>query len=146
MRELVERGMSDTERKRWLRRVNRLEGVLFWQIVDAGPRRVRELEKALNANRLLLAEVDARIADVQSAEAEFAAGVETDFLAFASRATDLRAQVDGALERREVALAEEIRRGMRREMREVQQYLLVTRIAIARATDQLAMVDVGEGS
>jgi tetratricopeptide (TPR) repeat protein len=146
MRHLVERGMSEAERSRWLKRIDRLEGVLFWQIVDAAPRRLRELEKALKENQKMLADVDARIADVQSAEAEFAAGVETDFLAFASRADDLRAQVDGALETREVALAREIRRGMRREMREVQQYLLVTRIAIARASDQLAMNDAGSGS
>ena len=44
-----------------------------------------------------------------------------------------------ALNDREVALAGEIRRGMAREMQEVQQYLLVTRIGIARATDELAM-------
>ncbi len=39
----------------------------------------------------------------------------------------------------EVMLAQEIKAGMQREMRQVEQYLLVTRIAIARATDQLAM-------
>jgi hypothetical protein len=36
-------------------------------------------------------------------------------------------------------LAQEVKAGMQREMRQVEQYLLVTRIAIARATDQLAM-------
>ena len=41
-------------------------------------------------------------------------------------------------------LAAEIRRGMQREVLEVQEYLLVARIAIARATDQLALSPVEE--
>ncbi len=139
MQALVRRGMARAEQDRWLKRIARLEGVLFWQIVDAAPARIRELEKSLGENRALLADVDGRIGGVQSAEGEFAAGVETDFLAFVDRAAVIRGQVDAALERRELALAEEIKRGMQREMREVQQYLLATRVAIARATDQLAL-------
>lgn len=74
------------------------------------------------------------------------AGVETDFLAFNDRAVELRRNVDTALDHREVALAHELRRGMAREMQEVQKYLLITRIGIARATDQLSMdLDVMEG-
>jgi hypothetical protein len=65
--------------------------------------------------------------------------VETDFLAFTDRADLLNADVANALDRRELALAGELRRGMAREMQEVQKYLLVTRIGIARATDQLAL-------
>jgi len=87
----------------------------------------------------LLADVDARIIRVTNAEAEFATGVETDFLALADRADVITADVGRALNDRELALAGEIRRGMAREMREVQQYLLVTRIGIARATDALAL-------
>ena len=90
-------------------------------------------------NLALLEDVDARINRVANAESEFAAGVETDFLAFTDRADMLTADVARALNAREVALAGELRRGMAREMKEVQQYLLVTRIGIARATDELAM-------
>ena len=83
--------------------------------------------------------MDGRITRVSNAESEFAAGVETDFLVFTDRADVLTADVARALDAREVALAGELRRGMAREMKEVQQYLLVTRIGIARATDELAM-------
>jgi hypothetical protein len=144
MRALIRRGMTPAEQGRWLARVARLEGVLFWRLVEERSARLRRLDKELAANRALLAEVDARIATVQTAESEFAAGVETDFFAFSDRASELRGKVDRALERREVALAHEIRRGIEREMREVQQYLLATRVAIARATDQLAMT-TGDG-
>jgi len=66
------------------------------------------------------------------------AGVQTDFLAFAERADVVAVRVDDALRGREESLAAEIRRGIQHEMREVREYLLVARIAIARATDLLA--------
>ncbi len=139
MRELVGAHMKDAERERWLDRIDRLEGTVFWQIADDRSDRARRLAKAHEENLALLEEVDARIARVANAESEFAAGVETDFLAFTDRADVITANVTRALNDREVALAGEIRRGMAREMKEVQQYLLITRIGIARATDGLAM-------
>ena len=142
MRELVQRGMSATEQSRWMKRIARLEGVLFWKLADSRASRIRVLEKSLAQNKALLADVDERIVKVANSEAEFTASVETDFMVFADRARDIRGQVTDALTKREVALADEIRRGMQREMREVQQYLLVTRIAIARATDKLAAADL----
>jgi len=145
METLVRKGMKPAEQSRWLARIDRLRGVLFWQLVENSATRIRQLESTLRENEQLLANVNQRITEVQSAEAEFAAGVETDFLIFADRAQDLIARVDTARENRELALAAEIKRGMRREMREVQQYLLVTRIAIARATDQLALSSIGGG-
>jgi hypothetical protein len=142
MRELVARTMPAEARKRWLERIARLEGVLFWQLVDESSGRIRNLEKTLQGNVELLSRVDLRIQRVQISETQFAAGVETDFLAFSNRAADISVEVDTALSNREVALASQLKHGMQREMREVQQYLLVTRIAIARATDQLAMAEV----
>jgi hypothetical protein len=139
MQALVHKGMKPAEQARWQARIARLRGVLFWQLVESSASRIRELEGQLRQNQRLLADLNNRITEVQSAEAEFAAGVETDFITFADRAKDLIARVDTARENRELALAAEIKRGMQREMREVQQYLLVTRIAIARATDQLAL-------
>lgn len=139
MRRMVTDHMDARDKARWLGRIDRLEGTLFWQIANERSDRIRKLSKAHAGNLALLEEVDARIARVASAESEFAAGVETDFLAFTDRADVLTASVARALNDREVALAGEIRRGMAREMKEVQQYLLVTRIGIARATDQLAM-------
>ncbi|MGE0622250.1 MAG: hypothetical protein AB7I04_03205 [Pseudomonadales bacterium] len=139
MRTLVSAHMSGRERAVWQRRIDRLEGAVFWQMADSSAARIRELRKSHRESQAVLADVDARIVRVANAEAEFAAGVETDFLVFADRADVITRNVSRALNDREMALAGEIRRGMAREMREVQQYLLVTRIGIARATDALAM-------
>jgi hypothetical protein len=114
-------------------------------LTDERRKRVRALEKLLQQNRAELAGVDERVTRVQNAESQFTAGVETDFLAFSDRALNITETVDTALDAREFALAAELRRGMAREMKEVQQYLLFTRIAIARATDQLAVVTTVEG-
>jgi hypothetical protein len=139
MRELVSNHMDGKDRTKWLGRIDRLKGTVFWRIADDRSDRTRKLVKAHAKNMAMLADVDTRISRVASAESEFAAGVETDFLAFTDRADVLTADVARALDAREVALARELRRGMTREMKEVQQYLLVTRIGIARATDELAM-------
>jgi hypothetical protein len=139
MHTLVSAHMEGRDRAKWLARIDRLKGTVFWQIADDRSGRIRQLGKQHSENLALLADVDARIARVANAEAEFAAGVETDYLAFADRADVLTSDVARALNAREVALAGELRRGMAREMKEIQQYLLVTRIGIARATDELAM-------
>ncbi len=139
MRSLVSAHMTGSDQKKWLGRIDRLEGTVFWQIADDRAQRTRQLAKSHSENIALIEDVDARITRVANAESEFAAGVETDFLAFTDRADVLTADVARALDAREVALAGELRRGMAREMKEVQQYLLVTRIGIARATDELAM-------
>jgi hypothetical protein len=126
------------ERQRWLDRIERLEGILFWQLADERAARLRRLERRHAENAALLADVESRVARVAAAEQEFVAGVEADFGAFAERAGNLAAQVDASLGQREVALAAELREGMAREMQALQRYLLATRIGIARTTDRLA--------
>jgi hypothetical protein len=138
MRSMVAR-MNATDQVKWHRRLERLNGVVFWTLVVESSERIRALQRKLNENNLLLEDVDQRIARVQGAERQFVAGVETDFLNFIDRANAISDQVRTARDRREVMLAQEVKAGMQREMRQVEQYLLVTRIAIARATDQLAM-------
>ena len=138
MRSMVAR-MNATDQVKWHSRLERLNGVVFWTLVVESSERIRALQRKLNENNLLLEDVDQRIARVQGAERQFVAGVETDFLSFIDRADAISDQVRTARDRREVMLAQEVKAGMQREMRQVEQYLLVTRIAIARATDQLAM-------
>lgn len=139
MREIIRKGMTARESTRWLQRIDRLEGILFWELVEQREMRLRNLRKQLTENEALLAAVNERIDRVQSAEADFAAGVETDFLMFAERARVLRLDVDRARNAREIALAEQLHRGLAREQARLEQYLLITRIGIARATDQLAL-------
>ena len=138
MRSKVER-MQATDQVKWHQRIDRLNGVVFWTLVIERSDRIRAMQRKLNDNNLLLQDVDQRIARVQGAEQRFVAGVATDFLSFVDRANAISAQVRTARDRRQLMLAQEIKAGMQREMRQVEQYLLVTRIGIARAADQLAM-------
>ena len=133
-------GLGRQEKIRWNARINRLQGVIFWRLVVERSTRIRSLVRKLHGAESLLVNIDERIVRVEKAESRFAAGVETDFIAFSKRARDITRMVDTALRDREEQLAAEIHKGMNREKREVEHYLLITRIAIARATDQLAQV------
>jgi hypothetical protein len=135
--------MSDKDRVKWNARIGRLEGVLFYRLVDERAARLQALSKSHKDLQAVLADVDARIERVQGAESNFMAGVGTDFLVFQDRAADITSMVNAARTSRETLLADEIRGRMQQEMDQVQQYLLVTRIAIARATDQLAVASTG---
>jgi hypothetical protein len=125
-------------------RLARIEGLVFWQIADDEPARLRKLVKANRANRALLADIDSRIARVQSAEHGLATGVQTDFLAFQTRADAIAEAVHKARDLRQGMLAAQLREGIRRERGQVEKYLLLTRIAIARAMDQIAMKSDGD--
>jgi tetratricopeptide (TPR) repeat protein len=138
MRKLLKH-MSDSDHAKWSARIARLEGVLFYRLVDERAARLQELSKMHKDLVAVLDDVDARIKRVEGAESNFMAGVGTDFLVFQDRAADITALVNTARTGRENLLANEIRARMQQEMQQVQQYLLVTRIAIARATDQLAL-------
>lgn len=136
--------MNEKDQTKWRGRIDRLQGVLFYQLVDERAKRLQVMNKSHKELVAVLADIDERIARVQGAESQFVATVGTDFLAFLERADDITAMVNDARISRETLLADEIRGRMHQEMKQVQQYLLVTRIAIARATDQLAMnTDVG---
>ena len=138
------------ERAAWAPRIQRLRGSVFWQIADTQSSRVRNLEKALRENRETLAAVDARIARLAAAETSFANGVQADFTRFAGRAELIRVQLAEARASREALLGEALGRALRREARVLEGYLLTARIAVARATDQLAsrdgLDDPGDGS
>lgn len=138
MRSTVGLGIEDSKRQSWLDRIDRIEGIVFWQIVDDAPTRIRAVEKELSNARLLMTENRMRLDRIGAAESNFVTGVGADFDHFRARANGLTVAVEQALVGREEALAQQIREGMQREMQQVQQYLLITRIAIARATDQLA--------
>lgn len=136
--------MSESDQAKWSARINRLEGVIFYNIVEQRSERLQNLRNQHAQLRMLLADLDERVRRVEVAESNFVAGVGTDFYVFEDRAESITAMVSSARESRELLLANEIRGRMQQEMQQVQQYLLVTRIAIARATDQLALAgDVG---
>ena len=122
-----------------LARIDYLEGITFWGLVDERETRLREAETQAAGAAALLAEIDAKITRVTRAEAALASGVHVDFFAFQGRADSIREEVAVAIAQRETRLGDQIRSGIHREMAQVERQILVTRVAIARATDQLAM-------
>jgi hypothetical protein len=134
--------MNDKDQLKWRGRIGRLQGVVFYRLVDERAKRLQQMRREHSELETVLADIDQRVARVEGAEGNFVAGVGTDFLVFLDRAEDITTLVNSARESRETLLASEIRGRMQQEMQQVQQYLLVTRIAIARATDHLAMAEI----
>ncbi len=131
--------MDDASRAKWLARIERLQGLVFYNLMNESAARLHNLHKQHKELAALLQDIDQRVARVADAKGDFEATVGSDFLVFLDRAENITAKVHAARVNREAFLANEIRGRMQREMQQVEQYLLVTRIAIARATDQLAM-------
>ena len=138
-RALLMQTPDDETRAALLARVDYLEGIAFWNLAEDRLARLRTVENEATATAEQLAEIDAKLVRVSRAEGELAAGVQTDFLAFQTRADAITREVAVALADRETRLGDQIRSGIHREIAQVERQLLVTRIAIARATDQLAM-------
>jgi hypothetical protein len=143
---LVTAHMPAAERARFQARIDRLMGVVFWQIADDRMTRARALARQLNESRDLLADIDTRIERLAGAEQQFAAGVETDFLALTRRTDRVSERVAGALDARRRTIARALQQGLEQEMARTRQYLLTARIAIARATDQLAAATPDAGA
>jgi hypothetical protein len=138
-RALLMQTPDDETRRQLLTRINYLEGIAFWNLVDESGTRLRDAEKAATQTEELLTDIDSKLTRVAHAEGAIAAGVQTDFLAFQTRADSITAMVAVALADRETRLGDQIRSGIHREIAQVERQLLVTRIAIARATDELAL-------
>jgi tetratricopeptide (TPR) repeat protein len=137
---------DDATRARLLERIDYLEGIVFWGLVEESSTRVREAEKEVEQAAIMLDEIDAKVTRVARAEEALAVGVQTDFLAFQARADAIRREVAVAIAQRETRLSDQIRTGIHREMAQVERQILVTRIAIARATDHLAMDTASEAA
>jgi hypothetical protein len=130
---------DDAARQKLVARIDHLQGLVFWDLVEQRPARIRAVQKDAASVAAVRDEIDAGLSRVAQAEGTIAAGVQTDFLAFQTRADAITAEVDSAIAQRETRLAEQIRAGIRGEMAQVERQLLITRIAIARATDALAL-------
>lgn len=127
--------------QQWRERLDRLRGVVFWEIADSRPVVLQQMRSAIADVERLSASMEAQAQRLQVAESGLQAGVLADFSQFTQRAGDLAARVEDALATREEQLAMELQRGMQREALQVQQYLLTARVAIARTLDQYAVID-----
>ena len=130
---------------RWNERVQRLLGIVYYNLENAYTARRWALTRRAQALESALLEADERIARVEAAETHFTAGAGASFESYAERALEIVAQVDAALQHREQALAGLLRDRLNDETRRTEQYLFVTRVAIARATDRLAVHTIEGG-
>lgn len=135
------RRLTGAAADRWQERLDRLRGIVFWNIADTSPVVLRQMRNAIADVEELSASMQAQTARLQAAEAGLEAGALANFSQYSQRAASLIARIDGALLKREERLAQEIKRGMRREAEQVEGYLLTARIAIARTLDQYAVID-----
>ena len=137
---------DEQDRERWSKRIKRLEGLFFFTIVEQRAARERAMHKQIKEMDVLIADVESHIARVADAQGSFATGVRPKLDAALARAQQMTTLVQQARLGRETLLANRIQQQMRQEQNQIAEYLLVTRIAIARATDQLALVDAGLAS
>jgi len=120
-------------------RVERLEGLLFFELVESKSTRLQTLRKELKSISSQMTAVEESQARLIEAEENYDTGLAISFDNFQMRADSLDKSVAKALQNRQELLAEELRSGMQRETKRVKHFLLVARLAIARTTDLLAM-------
>ena len=133
--------MPEGDQSKWQARIKRLKGMYFYRIVAERAQREQQLNQVNRSMHGLVADIDERLTRVGNAQQEFNQGVGAKLQSFLAQADGLTERVVQARSHREEMLAQEIRGRMQQEVQQVEEYLLVTRIAIARATDQLAMTD-----
>jgi tetratricopeptide (TPR) repeat protein len=138
-RDLIRTGMAEADQERYLARLDRIRGLVFWEITQQRAGRLRALQKSLAELEATARDAQTQITRLSDAEGVFASGVQTDFYGFVDRAQAMTMRIARAQSVREERLAIELKRGMQKETHALEQYLLATRIAIARASDQLAM-------
>jgi len=134
-------GLNAEAKAQWRTRLDRLRGVVFWNIVDTHPVVLQQMRQAIADVQALSASMLAQTNRLQSAEQGLRTGLLADFSGFRRRTDELAARVEQALGVREEQLALELKQGMERESEQVQEYLLTARVAIARTLDQYAVID-----
>ncbi len=134
-------GLNAEAKAQWRMRLDRLRGVVFWNIVDMHPVVLQQMRQTIADVQALSASMLAQTNRLQAAEQGLQSGLLADFSGFKRRTNELAARVERALGVREEQLALELKQGMERESEQVQQYLLTARVAIARTLDQYAVID-----
>ena len=138
MHEAASTEPDEQYRLEYYQRIKRLQGLLFFELVEGKPARLHVLKKELKASSREMEKLDEAQARLSQAKGNYDQGLAISFGQFRKRAGILDSQVDTALRNRQELLAREIRSGMQREIQRLEQFLLVARIAIARTTDLLA--------
>ncbi len=141
MRTQAELGLQGPELVRALARIDRFQGLLFWELLEQQPVLMQQLRRDEQALAATLADIDGHLTRIRVAETEFAAGVGADFHALQLQADGLQARVAQAINARELAIAQGLRRHMARERAEIAQHLVAARLGRARLADALAQTE-----
>lgn len=131
--------MADAEGALVRKRVERLLGIVFYELANDYPDQRWRLARQKQAVVQALADVDVSIDRVQTAEQAYVGSVGLRSEAYLPRVESLRTRIAQAMQAREVALAERLQSRMQEESERIEQYLFLTRVAIAQASDQLAL-------
>ncbi len=138
MRVVAEKELDDAQRARLVYRVERLRGLRFFDLVDTKPARLQLINKRLQVHENDMEQVDAARSRLNRAEHNYDNGIAIGLESLPKRVHGLELAISAALHNRQEMLAGEIRSGMKREIRRVERYLLIARVAIARTSDLLA--------
>ena len=134
-------GLLDADsRDQWLQRLDRLRGLMFWELAEQQPVRLQNINRSIRRVDDFSRQMLAQATRLQAAQGDLAEGVVADYARLRGRSEQLVAKIDSALSSRERQIAAELQQGIRRESEQVDEYLLTARIAIARALDQYADV------
>jgi len=132
-------GLLDTESVgQWLQRLDRLRGMIFWELAEQRPIRLQNIRRSIRRVEEFSQQMLAQTSRLQAAQGDVTEGVVADYARLRGRSEQLVAKIDSALYAREQQIAAELQQGIRRESKQVDQYLLTARVAIARALDQYA--------
>ena len=131
--------LSGTEGARLRERAERLLGIVFYELADDFPDHRWRLQRQKQDVLKALADVDTRVLRVRNAEETFVSGAGMTAERYLPRVDDLRQRIAAALASRETALAGLLQSRMQAESQRIEQYLFMTRVAIAQASDQLAL-------
>ena len=131
--------MTNAEGEQVRARVERLLGIVFNELADDYPDQRWRLARQKQAVVQALADVDVSIDRVQTAEHAYVGTVGLRSEEYQPRVESLRTRITQAMRTREVALAQHLQSRMQEESVRIEQYLFLTRIAIAQASDQLAL-------
>jgi len=131
--------MTDAEGVHVRERVERLLGLVFYELANEYPDQRWRLARQKQAVVVAVADVDASIDRVQTAEQAYAGSVGLRSEHYVPRVESLSTRITQAMQTRELALAEHLQSRMKQESERIEQYLFLTRVAIAQASDQLAL-------
>jgi hypothetical protein len=137
LRRRIEQLGSESERRELCSQLERIEGVLFWQIADEGGARLSATAERAADLAAQLGTLDTSRRGLEHQMLGFDTAAGTDVAGIAPRISTLRDKLAHFATRNEEALAALIRKQIELETVQVDRQLALTRVAIVRAMDSV---------